>query len=298
MSSDDIWLTYSSYSQYKTCPKQYDYDRVTQKEPPTRSSQHNAIVGHVLQSVFEDFYNDTLYKEDDVLQTLKDRASGHFQTFMEEKYVDFNDVTSPYDSKGEPWNEIMNTIPKVLQGIKRESLLGPVARSEVEIEEDHGENTLYGYIDFIIKKPDGSVYLIDGKSSKHREENVDVEQLFFYNILFYKKYGHMPDRSGFFYYRFADDPEKAFDWVTVDKQAMDETVSSINEVFEGIRSCDFEATPKAKWCQWCPWNSICDARLEQKKKNRAKRKMNSSKTVVEVDSEDEENGIGFDILEV
>jgi CRISPR/Cas system-associated exonuclease Cas4 (RecB family) len=291
-----IWLSYSAYSQYNKCGKQYDYDRVSEVEPPTRDSRHNAIVGSVVQSTFEDFYNEKLWeKSSDVADILTDRAERHFQDFMDNNYINFNDFTSRYESKADPLQEIYDIIPKTIEGIKREKLLGPYARSEKEMKVPFDDDFLYGYVDFIIRKPNDEILLLDGKSSRHREKNVSVEQLYFYTLMFYKEYRTLPDKLGFFYYRFADDPDQTFDWIEVDKYKLMELKNDIKNVLDGIHSKEFEANPDPSHCKWCQWSSICDERQQQKKKNRMKRKMRSSKKEIEVDGNEDE--IGFDALD-
>ena len=292
-----IWLSYSAYSQYKKCPKQYDYQRVSKTEPPVKESRHNAVIGSVVQSTFEDFYNEEIWRkrggaQDDLIK----RSEKYFQKFMEENYVDFDDVTSRFDSKAEPLNEIYEIIPKTISAIKREKLIGPYAKSEKEFKVRHKKDFLYGYVDFLIRDSNDNVILLDGKSSRYREERVDETQLYYYALMFYKKYKKLPDKMGFLYFRFGDDEEEAFDWIEdISKEKLSELKSDIDEVIFNIRNYEFQADPNPKWCKWCPWESICDERLEQKKKNRMKRKFRSKKE--EIETSDSSDTIGFDAIE-
>lgn len=299
MTSSPIWLSYSAYSQYNQCPKQYDYQRVSKTEPPTPESHHNMIVGSVTQSVFEDFYNDELWDRDEnIIDLLYGRAEHHFEEFMDEEYVDFNDITCRFESRSEPLKEVYDIILKTVQGIKREKLIGPRAVSEKEMKVQFGDDFLYGYIDFIIRNTEGEVLLLDGKSSRHREEYVDKDQLYFYTLMYYNKYQELPDRLGFFYFRYADDDEEAFDWIDIDKYELMRLKQNIQDVLEGIKSKDFPANPEPSYCQWCQWEEMCDERQEQKKQNRAKRQLRRSddKDEIDVDASDEDGMIGFDSL--
>lgn len=291
-----MWFSYSSLSTYSTCPKQYEYDKVKDDPPPSPESKHNAIIGSVTQRVFEDFYNEDLWKEDNVLEELNDRASTYFQNFIEENYIDWNDVTCRFDSRSEPLREIYDIIPKTLQAIKRENLVGVYSESEVKIKTPFEDHILFGYIDFIIRKEDGTIMLMDGKSSRHREEYVDEKQLYFYCLLFFKHYHVVPDEVGFFYFRFGDDEDRAFDWIDVTEEDVAKTQSDVAETIDQIENESFPANPHYSHCQWCLWEQVCDERLEQKKKNRAKRKLRSNKEEIETEGDEVEENVGFDDL--
>ena len=56
MEENMTWLSYSGFTQYKKCPSHYNLARVLKQEPPFKESKHNAIIGVVVQKVFEDFY--------------------------------------------------------------------------------------------------------------------------------------------------------------------------------------------------------------------------------------------------
>lgn len=290
-----IWMSYSGYNQYKNCPKQYWLQRIKKEPPPEKDSRHNAIVGSVVQRVFEAFYNEELYRlGKGTSEELLRRAQMYFEEFMATNYVDFNHVTCRYKSQHEPLKEIVEIIPKTLQGIIREKFYGPYAKSEVEMKERfNGGDVLVGYIDFVIRRDNGEVIILDGKSSRHREKNVNEEQLYFYALMFYLRYRQLPDKLGFFYYRFADDPELALDWFPVDKARIKELSNNIKDVMFEIRRRQYDATPKASFCRWCQWERVCDARMAQKRANREKRQQNKNEPEILVDFTEGPVMIGF-----
>lgn len=295
-----IWLSYSAYSQYKKCPKQYYLKRVKKQEPPVKDSKHNAIIGSVVQRVYEDFYNDELWRRGkDTSAELMERAEKYYYEFIDTEYVDFDDVKCRFDSIHEPLKELLEIIPKVLKGIKREKFLGPYAKSEVDIKVRFGTSDfLLGYLDFVIRTQDDELLLIDGKCSKHRDKYVDETQLYYYALMFYMRYKTLPDKMGFFYFRFADDEEKAVDWLPVDKTKIKELREDIEDTIDNIQKRVFPAQPKYSHCQWCPYEQICSERQEQKKKNRAKRQLKStkSKKTIKANFEQGKAFIGFDDL--
>jgi len=294
-----IWLSYSAFKQYKTCSKQYDLKRVKKQEPPVKDSKHNAIIGSVVQRVYEDFYNDELWRRGGkTSDTLIERTEKYYYEFLADNYVDFNDPRCRFATSTEPLKECYEIVPKVLEGIKREGFLGPYAKSEVNIKVRFGSSDfLLGYIDFIIRRQDGQVLLLDGKASKHREKYVDVQQLYYYALMFYLRYKKLPDKMGFYFYRFADDPELAMDWIPVERAKIKELKMEIEEVIEDIRKRRFKANPHYSHCQWCPYEQICSERQSQKRANKIKRASNSKKPQIEADFKKKgPTHIGFDSL--
>jgi CRISPR/Cas system-associated exonuclease Cas4 (RecB family) len=300
-----IWLSYSAYKQYKTCPKQYYLKRVKKDTPPEEDSRHNAAIGTVVMKVFEDFYNEEIWRKGaKTSDELLARAELYFWEFVENEYIDWDDFSCRFSGPTEVLDEILVMVPKVLAGIKREKFLGPYAKSEIDIKVRFGmEDYLLGYLDFVIRTPEDELLLLDGKASRHREKNVDETQLYYYALMFYLRYKKLPDRMGFFYFNFADDPELAMDWIDVDRAKIRDLRRDIEQVIYEIKqgkkgrnkAGNFPAKPQAKNCRYCLWESVCGERLQQKAANSKKRSKNKPK--IEADFGD--NGtavIGFDAL--
>jgi hypothetical protein len=248
---------------------------VDKEDPPEPDSKHNAVVGSVVQRVYEDFYNNELWRSGkDTSKKLMELVPKYFYEFLDEEYVDFDDIKCRYNPL-----ELLETckeiVPKVLEGIKREKLIGPYAKSEIVLKVQlQSSYFLYGIADFIIRKKDGTVMLLDGKSSKHREKYVDEDQLLFYALAFQLKHNRLPDKLGFYYYRFADDPEQAFDWIEPDPKRIAALRQDLVETFTKIQKKRFGATPKSSHCQWCPWEVMCPERQKEKATRREKRRWN------------------------
>ena len=296
-----LWMSWSSYKQYKiNCPKQYFLQRVKKQDPPKKMSSHNTIVGSVVQKVFEDFYNDELWRRGpETTKLLMERTDLYYWNYLKNNHIDWDDFTCRFKSKTEPLKECLEIIPKVLEGIKREKLLGPYAksRSEDKIKVRFNKNDfLFGYLDFIIKNPDGEVLLLDGKASRHREKYVKEDQIYFYALIFLLRYKVLPDKIGYFYYRFADDPEKAIDWLPVDKKRIRDLKLDIEDTIYNIKNRRFNANPHYSYCQYCVYEQICSERQAQKKQNRVKRNKNSKKKSVDADFKGGKAKIGFDSL--
>lgn len=269
------WLSWSGYDTYRKCPKKYRLTRVEKLPPPEPESKHNALVGSVVQRVFEAFYNEELWRMGkDTGAHLLERVAQYFHEYLDTEYVDFNHITCKFTAL-DALQSCQEMVPKVLGGIKRHRLLGPYAKSEVTLKARlHDNYHLFGKLDFVIRQADGTVLLLDGKASKHRDKYVDEGQLYFYALLFYLNHGKYPDKVGIYYYHFADDAEKAFDWYAPDPEKIQALQADLISAFKAIESSAFKAAPKSSHCQWCPWQNVCPEYQQKVASHREKQRWN------------------------
>jgi RecB family exonuclease len=255
--SKKLWLSYSGYQTYKTCPKRYQYSRVLKVDPKIPESKHNAVVGSVVQKVFEDFYNEDFWRlGSECSAALLKRTEYHCYNFLDTNFIDYN---APHCKTPLEFLELSKEyVLKTLSAIKRETLLGPYSRSEVALQAHlQGSYYTYGIVDFLIRKQDGTILLIDGKSSAKREKHVDMNQLVFYALSFYLLHQRLPTKTGVLYYAFADDAEEAFDWVSVERKDLKALKVDLIDTFTQIQKTAFRATPSNKACRYCPWKEEC-----------------------------------------
>lgn len=269
------WLSWSGFDTYQKCPKKYRLTRVDKEDPPEPDSKHNAVVGSVVQRVFEEFYNAEIWRSgSETTAKLLELVPKYFYEFLDKEFVDFDDIKCNFTPL-----ELLDTcreiIPKVMEGIKREKLLGPYAKSEIKLRAHlQGNYFLFGIADFILRRPDGELLLIDGKASRHREKYVDERQLLFYALAFKLVNGRLPDKLGIYYYRFADDAEKAFDWFKPEPARIKKLHGELVEAFTNIQKMRFKATPNASTCRFCPWENVCQERQQEKAVRREKKRWN------------------------
>jgi CRISPR/Cas system-associated exonuclease Cas4 (RecB family) len=273
MSRKDHYLSYSSYKTYRECPKKYKYRKVDKLKPPVKDSKHNALVGSVVQRVFEDFYNLEFWRKGPkASETLLGILDKYFYEFLDNEYVNFDDVRCPYTQQ-ELLDTCRDLIPKVIQGIKDHKLLGPYAQSEITLRAHFEKNFfLFGRVDFVIKRPDGQILLMDGKASKHREKYVDEEQLLYYALAYQTTHGKLPDKLGFFFFRFADKGEEAIDWIEPTPERLSQMKTQVGDTFRNIQRKAFKATPSGSACKYCEFATICPERQAQLKVKRDKKR--------------------------
>lgn len=153
-------------------------------------------------------------------------------------------------------------------------------------------------------------------SAKSPSLGVDPDQLRWYALLALKATGERPSRLGFVYYRYpygyrwereilgADseaalasndnlrakklyrgefyrnrDPSIGVDWVSYSDDDLNRLAERAIQARSAMESEKFDATPSASACKWCPFESICEARKNQKKSRSTR-----SKTTISTDS--------------
>lgn len=291
-------LYWSSFDTYENCPQQFLWGRGwgaidvgagpgKRKPVPFKKSEHHAVLGIVIGSVLEDFYNNELWKHPDGLQQrLEDLLDKTLKLELAQKYIDYNKAGSPADLRQIAYDGIFNYVSKTL---KAHRLLGPYSRSEVELLGYVNKYTpVGGRADFIIKREDTGITILDGKNSRRYKDSkgklvtyTNPDQLRWYAMCFYLSYQYLPDRLGFVYFRYPHgDPvldgdgkdtgekEPGVTWVDFTKEDLKGLAARAVDVRKGMDREKFEAKPSPSQCKFCDFETVCPQRQEQKAANR------------------------------
>lgn len=242
------------------------------KTKPLDKSRHHAVMGLVIGRVLEDFYNLEEWKHPEglherLIRATKDRLS----EYCIGEYIDWHQ-SPPYD---ELETVCVEGVLGYLKTMRQHKLLGAYARSEVQ---------LMGYInkwlpiagraDFIFRRDDVGVTILDGKNSGLKMKYVDPDQLRWYALCYALSYQKIPDRLGFVWYRYPYDEaagEQGLDWVPFSRRDLRELVERAQEVRKGQQKEKFGAVPKASVCRFCDFESVCPERQFDREMNRQKR---------------------------
>ena len=159
-------------------------------------------MGLVLAHAIEHLYNDELWRDPATLrQRLTDIVTREFTLSVSEKTIDW--------SKAPPKHEMLDICLSGTMGylrtMKSNKLLGPYARSEVELIGWVDKYTpVAGRPDVIVRREDTGVTIIDGKNSLTPGKYTKPDQLRWYAMCFYLAYSAMPSRLGFVYFRYPE----------------------------------------------------------------------------------------------
>jgi hypothetical protein len=225
-------LYWSSMTKYENCGQSFLWSRGwgtidcgggpgKRKPKPMQRSEHHAIMGIVLANFWEWLYNDEEWKHPvGLVDRLLEKARKDFSRLCLNKFIDWR--LAP--SRDEMWDTIEKGIRGYIRTMKAHKLLGPYARSEVDLTCYVNKWTpIGGRADLILRRSvDGKdeISILDGKNSRRYKARVkkgqapkfmtytDPDQLRWYALCFYLSYKRMPDRLGFIYFRYPYGQEK------------------------------------------------------------------------------------------
>jgi CRISPR/Cas system-associated exonuclease Cas4 (RecB family) len=248
----DPYISYSGMQTYLLCPRKYFLGYV-EKPPGIVRDPRDSLFGSIIGKVFEWFYSRGAWAQEDPVAATLSMVEPAAQAVFDEESVNPSFDRLFFDHmKG----EIRSLVPKGIEVIRANGLL--TERSEAELKlnvtatKDGKSLRLGGRADFVHWSSDG-VWILDGKSSVHRELYADPQQLVWYALLFYLRFKVAPTRLGFIFWRF---PENAVQWVDYDADSMRRVHSLAFEVSGKIGLKMFDATP-SKGCVLCEYKPVC-----------------------------------------
>jgi CRISPR/Cas system-associated exonuclease Cas4 (RecB family) len=302
-------LYWSHLKDYEACPQKYLWSYGwgeidtgggpgKRKPKPDDRSMHHAVMGIVIQRVLEDFYNDDLWKNAEFRADLKNNlvkmTRRHLAETLPRFYIDWREAGSFEDVE----QVCIDGVLGYLQTMRHHKLMGAYARSEVKLYGIVDKILpLGGRADFIIRREDTGISMLDGKNSSTKLKYVDPDQLRWYALCFLLSYHKLPDRLGFVWFRYPYSEElgeTGIDWIDFTKRDLKELVDRAHKVRKGQNKEKFEAKPKAKTCRFCDYESVCPERQASKAANAAKRtkKEQTSLPIFDPDTASQPFGFG------
>ena len=280
-------LYFSTFQIFETCPQKFLWSRGWQgidlgngpgrkKTPPLKDSRHHAMMGTVIGKVIENLYNDELWKHPKgLVESLVKMTEREFAFELERTYIDWR-LAQP---KAEMLEVCKTGVVNYLRTMKMNRFLGPYSKAEVELLGWIDKwNPVAGRADLIIRRDDTGVTILDLKNAKDKGKYTDPDQLRWYALCYYLAYGKLPDRVGFVYLRhpYTEEDGKVLDtgvtWVTCTKEDIKGLALRAVEARKKMRKQQFEPTPSPSGCKFCEYETVCEARIQQKAANSRGRK--------------------------
>jgi len=262
-------ISYTEYRRYLDCPRLYKMKR-DKVEPPEKESRYFALYGLLVEKFFERYTNricksGRILKDEEVRYLLGEM----WKIILDENYIIWTD----------PWvkNSSEDIFEMALQDVlenMRKFTFWEHTKSEVpyRINLKKSGDIITCRMDFVHTPPDGAAEIIDGKGKMKIDKDADIEQLYFYALVYLLKNGKLPGKVGFLYYRF-----KLIKYIDFDA----ETIMSFRDKLATVKHLikkDTEFSPKvmlSKHCKWCPYKYDCDAFQQKRQANADKRNKNS-----------------------
>ena len=274
-------LYWSTLETYEACPRKllwsWGVDNIDvgggpgkPKPSPVKSSEHHAFMGTVLSKVIEHLYNDELWRDPkNLAEKIREVTHKEFIFCQNGRYIDWQHTP--------PRRELLDICLKgalgYLSTMKHNKLLGTYARSEVDFTGKVGDYYLAGRPDIVIRREDTGLMILDGKNSQNPGKYTNPDQLRWYALCHKLVTGEVPNRVAFVYFRFPyGKPPEGQDpatWTGLVEVSFDmESLVLLQKrglaTFEAISNHQFEPTPTSDACHFCDYQTVCDARVEQK----------------------------------
>lgn len=242
-------LSYSGRRMYLQCPRMYwhTYVNKTHVEKDISAS----IVGSTIGVIFQWFYEKEIWKSKNPKQDLIDLVEPALRQAYHESKHEFDH--NAYFVYGD---QIKNLVDNGLRIIRSNRLLKDenLAETDLTAYKKHGEITLklVGRSDFILRDSSETI-ILDGKATEEKDKYTDPEQLIWYALLHYMKFKFSPDKIGFLFWKFPDNPMK---WVDFNEDDYRNSLRTTLNVVDNIISKKFDAAPKPG-CKVCNYRNFC-----------------------------------------
>jgi len=251
---------YSKFDLYKKCPQSYKWKYVEFKKPKAPPNRYYALIGIVIQKMFELFYNNEWYlKRSACREFMYSKAPEIYEDTLKWCHVDWQAKIAK-KSKHVIYDEFLEMIGKNLDVVKEKKLLGKYAKSEVKLTSYFEKNNyvvLTSKVDFIIHNQEG-IQILDGKATSNKKGYLDnPAQLYFYAMMHHFKYKTYPDKIGFWFYKTGE-----IVYVDFTPEKVEELKENLKDVLYKIYKKKFEATPSYSTCLFCDYRDECLERLK------------------------------------
>jgi hypothetical protein len=252
-----------------------------------KDSEHHQLMGTVLSRVVEEVYEKELYLEPEKIgSSVIEIVREEFASAEQRHYVLWT-----YMTREEALDICIQGARNFLELMKEHRFLGPYATAELRMTPSMNKHfNVCGIADLVYRDKEGKVHLLDGKNATTPMKYEDEDQLKWYALCFRLEYGKIPDRLGFFYFRYprSNPPPKHFadkdaEWTGfVEVKITDDDIRRLGkeaiETNRAIHRGVFEPNPIPKHCMWFKFENICEERQAQRKHNAAKRGLGRTKT--------------------
>lgn len=244
------YLSFHKYQDYAECPLRWKWKYVDQRPVTDLDKPTNKLLGIVWNDMLEAFYRDRKFLLGPNCSAWMREAVG--KAFAE-RATELGVIWSPPEQESAFLAEALEVIPKILDCLRLEKLLGDTMEVEKTLYAAlPSGNRIGGRLDLILSK--GENYkVVDFKGTKHPKTLQDA-QLLWYGLLFQGEHKVFPDHLGYWLLRFG-----CVKWVAFSKVKVKDFIYAVETAFQGIQDEKFEATPGSKACKYCPYRSGCDA---------------------------------------
>jgi DNA helicase-2/ATP-dependent DNA helicase PcrA len=242
-------LSFSKFSTYEQCPKQFWYQ-------------------HVLNALPANQEKSALYKGSTFHTIIEDSAKRQKDGNMDDVAKLLSELESQWDPKKYLTSSVKKeqqdrtSLTPALESYQKWSSSNPneIIALELKFTTYIGGFKINGKIDRVEKTPDGEYVVVDFKTGKGKTkvDAVNSPQLNLYALALKENpdFGKYPAKAMFF---FVEKPEETrFAEYDVDPDKIQEVKSILEGYVTAIQEKKFDATPEMFTCKWCEYSDICE----------------------------------------
>ncbi len=244
ISAEDFVLSASSIRAYNDCPLKFKFQKILRvPQPPSVTLD----LGTVIHSMTEEMANEKAQGKEMTREKALER--------LKEKWI-FRSYQNQVDEDKavERAEKMIDTYLK-WEGASHNTLVG----TELPFEVNIGNVSFAGRIDRLERNPEGRFEVIDfksGSSSKSKKDTIVDPQLNIYAKAVEELKGELPVKATLFYV----EKDKAVEY-PISAESVRDSMTLIGKTAEDILEENFRPTPSFRACMFCPYKSICDAKI-------------------------------------
>ena len=242
-------LSFSKFSTYEQCPKQFWYQYVLNALP--ENQEQSALYKG---STFHDIVEDSAKRQKDGNTDDTAKLLSELETQWDpKKYLTSSVQKEQQDRK---------SLTPALESYQKWSSSNPneIVALELKFTTYIGGFQVNGKIDRLEKTPDGEYVVIDyktgGKNKKVDARNSPQLNLYALAIKENPDYGKLPVKAVFFYVE-KPEGEQLFEY-EVEAEKVEEIKGILEGYVKAIQEKEFDATPEMFTCKFCQYSDICE----------------------------------------
>lgn len=249
MSDYDMYLSYTAFKKYVTCPQSYYQEYIQRKRPPIED-QRNVLNGNSLHNLLEEYIN---LNENNPIWLVENISRVWRETLDKCESVQWRHENDAEDllTKAKKWT---NTLANLLQESQFD-----VTKCQSELKADTvvrvgGYNIKMGArLDVVHKNGYNDYMFFDLKASENRAV-MEFDQIVWYSIVLgeYLKDSDQPKYGGYILPGFNE--IKLYEIPLQTKQKL---MARLEEVANRIKNEIWTPNPEDKRCYWCPVSYVC-----------------------------------------
>ncbi len=244
INTEEFSLSASSIKAYNDCPLKFKFQKILRVPQPHSASLD---LGTVIHSMTEEMANEKAKGKKITLDVALEK--------LKEKWI-FHSYKNQTDE-----TKAMGRAERMIDTYLKweEAAQNTLVDTELSFEVSIANVVFTGRIDRLEKNPEGRFEVVDfksGSSSKSKKDAVVDPQLNIYAKAVEELKGELPAKATLFYV----EKDKTVEY-QVTAESVREAMTSIGKTVENILKESFQPTPSFQACMFCPYQSICDAKI-------------------------------------